>query len=102
LPPLRRQERIERGEIIGAAAPIDQRPSHALPRDRDADPRQHRIILVRVDVMAELDGEVPPPPILPVEGRTFEAGHEEGRKNAVAPRHDGPTRQARCGSIWSG
>src|SRR5688572_18040667 len=82
----RRDERIEPREIVLPAC-VDEGPWDALPRDRDAEAAQERVILVYMLGVARLRDEIAPAPILPDEGRALEAREKERRENSVARRH---------------
>src|SRR4051812_39035670 len=76
--PLRLEEWIDGGEIVTAAAPVDERPGNPLARASDAELPQHPVILVGMGAMLGLLAQVSPPLVLPDEGRAFEARQEEG------------------------
>jgi hypothetical protein len=88
--PLRLKERVDAGEIVGAAALVDHRPGDALARDGDAERAQHPVILVGVAEVLRFLAKVASALVFPDEGRAFEARQEEGREDALAAHVKAP------------
>src|SRR5215211_7297222 len=90
--PLGVEEGVDAREVVLAVALVDEGPGEPFAGRGDAEGGEEAVIFVCMGVVLQFFRDVAAAATLPVEGRAFEAGQEEGREDAVAG-HGSTTRE---------